>query len=385
MTRREMREREERRRRMKRKRILIRRAFFGGVALLALIVVIIIVTAVVKHHKGSSGKENTAEAQEAEQDGNASAQTASAQGPAAKKTAAPRQGKTGWNLDGNGWWYLAEDGSSYAGGWQAIDGQDYYFKDDGYLATGWQNIGGKDVFFRKSGIPEDDREIRYIALTFDEGPSENTEQILTALTRFDAKGTFFVAGGKVEAYSMAMQHLVENGMEIGSYTYDNEPLVGYDPLSVVGAVRMTDELIEGVIGSPADLLRPPSGQTDEIVLANAGKPLILWTNTYSELVEKKEDGSYDIRTDDLKDGAIVRLIDTYQDTPAVTQALCEALYAEGYKMVTVSELAQKSGTTMEDGVEYRAFRTAAKTPPKLVSAEEEESAEGAEETEENAG
>ena len=349
MTRREQRERRERARRRRRRVQMIRLAIFGCGCLLVLLLLIFGIRAIVR-------KSKKAEPAQTESTVETPVETAAAEpDTATKRVRTSGDGKPGWNTDQNGWWYQDDAGSMYAGGWQTIDGVRYYFLPDGYLATGWQNIDGEEIFFRESGIRDDEMSIRYVALTYDEGPSDNTEDVIDVLDKYGAKATFFVCGGQVANYADIVTDAIEDGIEIGSYTYDNGTLLGLDPLEVLGAVTITDSTIESAVGVTPDLLRPPGGEYDDVTLANATKPIILWSLTSSQLVREREDGSYDVSLTSVKDGDIIRLYDIYDDAAAVTKVLAEALYREGYKMVTVSELAQVRGVSLVDGQVYESF------------------------------
>ena len=54
-----------------------------------------------------------------------------------------------WRQSENGWWY--SQGSSYATGWNQIDGEWYYFDSNGYMKTGWVYDGGNWYYFYGNG------------------------------------------------------------------------------------------------------------------------------------------------------------------------------------------------------------------------------------------
>ena len=371
MTRRELRERRERQRRRIRRQKIIRAVFFGVLALILLLGIFFIVRAIskkkpkVEEEVAVVAVENT---------------TAADPNTATKQIRAGGDGKPGWNTDSNGWWYQDEDGAMYVGGWQTIDGERYYFMTDGYLAIGWLTIDGKDYYFKESGISDEEQEIKYVALTYDEGPAEYTTAVLDTLEKYDAKATFFVCGGLMGEHGDIVKEAIDSGMEIGNYTYDNGTLIGLEPLEVSFAVAITDSAIESAVGITPELFRAPGGNVDDNTRENAGKPIIGWSLTSSQIVKEKDDGSYDVSLDAVKDGSVIRLLDIFEDAPAVTKVLAEALYRDGYRMVTVSELAKARGVTLEKGKEYSSFP--ADGMPETEDIEEEETVpEESEETE----
>ncbi len=54
-----------------------------------------------------------------------------------------------------------------------------------------------------------------IALTFDDGPSQNTSHILDLLEEYDVRATFFVVGNRVSSYADTAKRAVALGNEIG--------------------------------------------------------------------------------------------------------------------------------------------------------------------------
>lgn len=61
-----------------------------------------------------------------------------------------------------------------------------------------------------------------VYLTFDDGPSDNTDAILNILAQNDIKATFFVTGKTDEASRERMKRIVEEGHTIGVYTYSRQ-------------------------------------------------------------------------------------------------------------------------------------------------------------------
>lgn len=66
-----------------------------------------------------------------------------------------------------------------------------------------------------------DRKIAY--LTFDDGPSENTYQVLDILEKYDIKGTFFIVGSAIKKKNEAsLERMVHEGHTIGIHTYSHK-------------------------------------------------------------------------------------------------------------------------------------------------------------------
>ena len=60
-----------------------------------------------------------------------------------------------------------------------------------------------------------------VYLTFDDGPSSNTDQILDILKDYDVKATFFVVGKTDERSVKAYQRIVEEGHTLAMHSYSH--------------------------------------------------------------------------------------------------------------------------------------------------------------------
>lgn len=71
--------------------------------------------------------------------------------------------------------------------------------------------------------PEEPEEhVRKVYLTFDDGPSSNTNQILDILKEYDVKATFFVVGKEDERSKEALKRIVAEGHTLGMHSYSHE-------------------------------------------------------------------------------------------------------------------------------------------------------------------
>ncbi|MBR4956072.1 MAG: polysaccharide deacetylase family protein, partial [Clostridia bacterium] len=61
-----------------------------------------------------------------------------------------------------------------------------------------------------------------VYLTFDDGPSDRTDEILEILDRYNIKATFFVMPRKTDACYKRLRAIVEAGHTIGVHTYSHD-------------------------------------------------------------------------------------------------------------------------------------------------------------------
>ena len=84
----------------------------------------------------------------------------------------------------------------------------------------------EEIIPEEEEIPEEDaaveNESRKVYLTFDDGPSIYTEELLDILAQYDVKATFFVTGKGKEGYGDTYRRIVEEGHTLGMHSYSHE-------------------------------------------------------------------------------------------------------------------------------------------------------------------
>ena len=191
-----------------------------------------------------------------------------------------------------------------------------------------------------------------VALTFDDGPSIYTKDILNQLEKYGAHATFFVVGERVSAYASTIQRANSIGCEIGNHSWSHPNLAAISVKSMQSEISRTDAAIEKVIGRKAALLRPPYGSVDTDVKRNAGKPLIHWSIDTLDWSTRSSSKTISSVLNNVRDGSIVLMHDIYSATRDAAVSLIPTLISRGYQLVTVSELAAYHGTTLKKGTVY---------------------------------
>ncbi len=193
-----------------------------------------------------------------------------------------------------------------------------------------------------------------MALTFDDGPSANTEKLLDELKARNIKATFFVVGERIEEFSDLIKREYDEGHEIANHTYTHFTLTGGDAATINDQVNRTNEAISNVIGTDIGktLLRPPGGSANEAVCAAVDVPLILWSVDTLDWKSRNADAVASRIRAQAADGAIILMHDLYDTSVDGCVATLDELMDEGYTFVTVSELFRRKGETLEAGKIY---------------------------------
>jgi peptidoglycan/xylan/chitin deacetylase (PgdA/CDA1 family) len=142
-----------------------------------------------------------------------------------------------------------------------------------------------DECFESCGSPVAPEDIygcpneRTWALTFDDGPTNITTQLLDLLDKTNVKVTFCVLGAHAKQYPEIVKRAYESGHQIASHTYSHAHLMSLSNEQIVYEVRATEEAIEAATGVRPRYLRPPFGEADDRVksiLKKMGYKLLLW-------------------------------------------------------------------------------------------------------------
>mgnify|MGYP003423149603 FL=1 len=181
-----------------------------------------------------------------------------------------------------------------------------------------------------------------LALTFDDGPTAYTSEILTLLEKYNFKATFFCIGKQVLEHPAILQRLVNEGHSVGNHTFSHSRTFGFlSSAKLVEEMRRCDDAIAQVIQRKPKFFRPPFGVTNPSV-AQAVKvckyQLIGWSNRSLDAVMLEEDKIYNRVVRKLKSGDIILFHDTAAHTVRVLERLFVYMQQEGWSSVTVDEL-----------------------------------------------
>ena len=180
---------------------------------------------------------------------------------------------------------------------------------------------------------------KYIALTFDDGPSSKcTPVLLDGLKERGVHATFFLMGKNIEGKEDIVKRMSEEGHLIGNHSYEHIQLTKAGPKAVCEAVEHTQEQIETITGKRPEYIRPPYGDWNEELEEEIGMTPVLWS--VDSLDWKLKDTGKILRRvlKDVKDGDIILLHDIFPSSVEAALELIDILQKEGYVFVTADEL-----------------------------------------------
>ena len=203
----------------------------------------------------------------------------------------------------------------------------------------------------ESGIGE-----KAIALTFDDGPSDYTEELLDGLQMYDAKVTFFVVGKTAEKNPGIVKRAHEDGHLIGNHTYSHIDFYKSTLEEIEEDINKGAEVIKEITGKKPLFLRAPYGNVNFVQLKQLNTFFIHWSTSSYDWFKEDEEYIYKRIMKEAKDGEIILLHDTREVTvKAVLRAIPE-LQEQGYEFVRVDELLSRNGGKLKMGVPYRSCK-----------------------------
>jgi peptidoglycan/xylan/chitin deacetylase (PgdA/CDA1 family) len=184
--------------------------------------------------------------------------------------------------------------------------------------------------------------VKCVALTFDDGPGPYTDRLLQILKDNDAKATFFLIGNKVAANPAGAKRIADAGMEIGNHTWEHPNMTTIPPEDIAGQFSRANDAITAATGRTPALYRTAGGLSNDVVRQAGGRlglAEILWDVIPFDWANDSNTAAtrYLLMTQ-IKPGSVVLFHDTYSSTVDLVYQFIPVLKANGYRLVTVSEL-----------------------------------------------
>lgn len=192
-----------------------------------------------------------------------------------------------------------------------------------------------------------------VALTFDDGPTkDNTVRILEILEKYNARATFFVVGYNMDGNDDIIKKISEQGSEVANHTASHKDLAELTVDEINYEVNSVADRIKALTGQKNVLIRPPYGSANELVMSTLTEPVILWSIDTEDWKTKDPEATLNHVKATIFDGAIILMHDLHVETVDATEKLMEWLTAEGYQIVTVSEMGYHRRGSLQTGVKY---------------------------------
>lgn len=184
---------------------------------------------------------------------------------------------------------------------------------------------------------------KFIAFTFDDGPSIYTSEIMDILDKYNYKATFFEVGNMITKYPEVTKEVVDRGYEVGNHTTDHSNLNRLTESKIKDKVYGNNTLFNEITGQNMELVRCPYGNSNKKVRATINNPIIYWSVDSRDWESRNTEKIVELVKNTTKDGDIILFHDLYSTTLESIEILAEYFYLNGYKVVSVSELFELKG------------------------------------------
>ena len=132
-----------------------------------------------------------------------------------------------------------------------------------------------------AGETRDTGDPKYVALTFDDGPSPRcTPRLLDGLREMGAKATFFVVGCQAVKDPDIVQRIAAEGHQVGNHSYDHADLHRLTAAQALADLEKNDALLRELLGEGEYWVRPPYGLMTEAEAAALSVPLVNWSGKH---------------------------------------------------------------------------------------------------------
>ena len=159
---------------------------------------------------------------------------------------------------------------------------------------------------------------KYVALTFDDGPSGRfTRRLLNGLQEREVKATFLLCGYRIRDYNAEAQRIAREGHEIGIHGYSHDSM---------------------------------GSMTKEQVLA-----VLNWSLDSKDWATDDASAITDRVVENVKDGDVILMHDMSNSSVTAALAIIDILQARGYQFVTATELVRLKGIQLHPGEVYCGF------------------------------
>ena len=205
---------------------------------------------------------------------------------------------------------------------------------------------------------------KYVALTFDDGPSgKYTRKLLDGLYDRGVQATFLLCGYRMKDYPDLTRRIWEEGHEIGYHGFTHKNMQQMSRRDIAKELEDSQALLPE--GCQPVFLRPPGGCCSDAVrqVAQVRNLAILgWS------VDPRDWATHDTASverfvlKNVKDGDIVLLHDMSDSSVKAALDIVDVLLEKDYEIVTVSRLVRIRGVKLKPGRMYNRFEKVAKSP-----------------------
>lgn len=185
---------------------------------------------------------------------------------------------------------------------------------------------------------------KIVALTFDDGPDRDiTPKIIDELNKYNAKGTFFFEGDRIQHNEDVVKKAFKYGNQIAGHSFSHPMFTKISKEEITRQINKTNNLINSSIGKTPKFFRPPYGDIDYNTLKylDDNCSAIIWSLDTFDWVKgtpATEIAKFVIDSTEPEDIILMHSSNGKQETLKAVPLIIKGLKEKGYEFVTVSEM-----------------------------------------------
>lgn len=212
------------------------------------------------------------------------------------------------------------------------------------LAGGYRLMNSRSCALAGHLVHRVDTSAKVIALTFDDGPTTHTPEVLRMLRDAGVRATFYLTGAELTAAPQSGAAIAAAGHEIGNHSYSHRRMVLTSSATVADEIERTDTAIRATGYQGPITFRPPYGKKLWALphyLSTHHRTMVTWDVEPDSATTAGADAIVAEAVSKARPGSIILLHAMY-DSRAASRAAIPRIIGElrsaGYRFVTVSEL-----------------------------------------------
>lgn len=221
-----------------------------------------------------------------------------------------------------------------------------------FWTTNSPSVVGVSASDRQLPIYCVERDDKTVALSFDAAwGNEDTQQLIDILNKYGVNATFFVVGQWADKYPESVKALHDAGNEVMSHSDDHAHFAQLGADEIKANIASSNEKIQNIIGAAPTLFRCPYGEYNDTVISTVGSMGMTAIQWDVDSLDWKGISAQEISDrvlKNVKSGSIVLFHNAAENTPEALPTIIEALIADGYTIVPVSQILLSGEYTVDN-------------------------------------
>lgn len=188
---------------------------------------------------------------------------------------------------------------------------------------------------------------KVVALTFDDAPSEYTDEILNMLAERNVQATFYVIGKNLEHFPEKGKQIAAQGNELGNHSYSHQRFLLKSQAFIKSEIEKTNELIREAGYTGEITFRPPNGKKLfglPWYLSKSNIKTVMWDVEPDTYFPGDTNALVRYTLENVRPGSIILLHPFCRDACIADREalpkIIDGLKSEGYRFMTVFQLLQ---------------------------------------------